>query len=299
MTENLYGHNANFSLFNYDKINLSSIWPFFFFTTPTSTTTPSSLSPTCPSVLTLSFPSDIFGDAAVVDRHREQLLAAASPAVREDYGEAYLSALPDTLTSSAQQVLPDISPVMDAMQNAVLATRPRPLYTPGRMAWLLPTMQRCCPTALTDALTTRIVTRPGKPTSLGRSWGSWEIITAEASTGSGNTSVYILLKRNSVIKFPSYQLWIGSNYLYILSQRLVSRARGKDTAEKKVKAENNKQVFLRWTLFVDCKWRDKPAIAFFAGVIWMRRDNTVNCALIKFLFFTRWIKNHSIVKLHV
>lgn len=112
------------------------------------------------------FRTNIFGDAAAVDRHREKLLAAASPAVREDYGDAYLSALPDTLTSSAQQVPPDVSPVIDAMRSALLAAKPRPLYTPGRLAWLFPTMQRCCPTSLMDALTTRIVTRPGKPAAL-------------------------------------------------------------------------------------------------------------------------------------
>lgn len=111
---------------------------------------------------------DIFGDAAAVDRHRERLLAAASPAVREDYGEAYLSALPDALTSSAQQVPPDISPVIDTMLCALLAARPRPLYTPGQMAWLLPTMQRCCPATLMDALTSRIVARPSKPAGLRR-----------------------------------------------------------------------------------------------------------------------------------
>lgn len=120
-------------------------------------------------ILRLSFLPDIFGDATDVARHRERLLAAASPTVREDYGEAYLSALPDTLTSSAQQVPPDISPVIEAMQNALLAARPRPLYTPGQMAWLLPTMQRCCPATLMDALTSRIVARPGKPASLGKS----------------------------------------------------------------------------------------------------------------------------------
>ncbi|XP_075884826.1 17-beta-hydroxysteroid dehydrogenase type 2 isoform X2 [Nelusetta ayraudi] len=114
------------------------------------------------------FRTNIFGDASDVARHRERLLAVASPAVREDYGEAYISALPDTLTSSAQQVALDLSPVIDAMQDALLAARPRPLYTPGQMAWLLPTLQRCCPAPLVEALTTRIVTCPCRPAGLGK-----------------------------------------------------------------------------------------------------------------------------------
>lgn len=112
-------------------------------------------------------PPDIFGAAADLSRHRERLLAAASPAVLADYGEAYLSALPDLLSSSARQVAPDVSPVVDAMQDALLAARPRPLYAPGRLAWLLPALQRCCPAPLLEALTSRVVARPGRPAGLG------------------------------------------------------------------------------------------------------------------------------------
>lgn len=113
---------------------------------------------------------DIFGSGDDVTRYREQLLAAVAPEVREDYGEAYISSLPSTLTRASQYVAPDLTPVTDAMMDALLSARPKSVYTPGRMAWLLPALQRCCPVAVFDVITMKFLTQVCvcKPAGLGR-----------------------------------------------------------------------------------------------------------------------------------
>lgn len=117
------------------------------------------------------FVPDIFGGSDDITRYREQLLAAASPDVREDYGEAYISSLPSNLTRASRQVAPDLTPVTDAMLDALLSAQPKSVYTPGQMAWLLPALQRCCPVAVFDAITIKYLTQVQvyKPTGLERS----------------------------------------------------------------------------------------------------------------------------------
>lgn len=71
------------------------------------------------------FPSDIFGNSDDISRHGDQLLAAVSSDVREDYGHAYISALPGVLTRMSQQSAADLSPVVDAMYHALLRCTPQ------------------------------------------------------------------------------------------------------------------------------------------------------------------------------
>lgn len=113
---------------------------------------------------------DIFGGSDDVTRYREQLLAAVSPDVREDYGEAYISSLPSSLTRASQHVASDLTPVTDAMLDALLSAQPKSVYTPGRMAWLLPALQRYCPVAAFEAITTKYLTQVQvyRPARLGR-----------------------------------------------------------------------------------------------------------------------------------
>lgn len=117
------------------------------------------------------FVPDIFGGSDDVTRNREQLLAAVSPDVREDYGEAYISSLASNLTRASRHVAVDLTPVTDAMLDALLSARPKSVYTPGRMAWLLPALQRCCPVAVFDTITMKYLTQAHafKPTGLRRS----------------------------------------------------------------------------------------------------------------------------------
>ncbi|XP_073327806.1 17-beta-hydroxysteroid dehydrogenase type 2 [Pagrus major] len=98
------------------------------------------------------FRTNIFGNSDNITRYRDEILAAVSSVAREDYGEAYISSLPSSLSRMSQQSAEDVSPVVDDMCHALLALHPKPVYTPGRMAWLLPFLQRCCPTAVFDAI---------------------------------------------------------------------------------------------------------------------------------------------------
>ncbi|KAM4573644.1 17-beta-hydroxysteroid dehydrogenase type 2 isoform 1-T6 [Odontesthes bonariensis] len=102
------------------------------------------------------FRTNIFGDGGDVARYKDELLAAASPEAREDYGEAYISSAPRCLSIMAQQSAVDLSPVVEDMFHAVLSVCPRPLYTPGEMGWLLPFLHRCCPTSWFDAIIARL-----------------------------------------------------------------------------------------------------------------------------------------------
>ncbi|XP_069573031.1 17-beta-hydroxysteroid dehydrogenase type 2, partial [Brachyistius frenatus] len=103
------------------------------------------------------FRTNIFGNKEDVARHRDELLAAVSSEAREDYGEAYISSLPGSLSKMSQQSAEDLSPVVEDMRHALLSARPRPLYTPGAMGWLLPFLHRCCPTVVFDAVIKRLV----------------------------------------------------------------------------------------------------------------------------------------------
>ena len=102
--------------------------------------------------LTVSFLSDIFGTSDNVSRYRDEILEAASPEAREDYGDAYISSLPCGLSRLSQRSAEDLSPVVDDMCHALLSVHPKPLYTPGQMGWLLPFVHRHCPTAIFDVI---------------------------------------------------------------------------------------------------------------------------------------------------
>ncbi|KAM9376802.1 17-beta-hydroxysteroid dehydrogenase type 2 [Pholidichthys leucotaenia] len=98
------------------------------------------------------FKTNIFGSPDAVSRHRDVLLASVSPEAREDYGEPYISSLPQRLLGMRQQSAEDLSPVVNDVLHALLSPRPRPLYIPGRTGRLLTLLHRCCPTAVFDAI---------------------------------------------------------------------------------------------------------------------------------------------------
>ncbi|XP_041794455.1 estradiol 17-beta-dehydrogenase 2 [Chelmon rostratus] len=97
------------------------------------------------------FRTNIFGNSDDVARYRDEILAGVSSEAREDYGEAYISSLPDSLSKMSQRSLEDLSPVVDDICHALLSVHPKPVYTPGHMGWLLPFVHRCCPAAVFDA----------------------------------------------------------------------------------------------------------------------------------------------------
>lgn len=64
---------------------------------------------------------------------RKQLLLANLPGeLRQAYGEDYIEHLHREFLHSLRLALPDLSPVVDAITDALLAARPRRRYYPGR-----------------------------------------------------------------------------------------------------------------------------------------------------------------------
>ncbi|XP_065812827.1 estradiol 17-beta-dehydrogenase 2 [Labrus bergylta] len=113
------------------------------------------------------FRTSIFGNSEDVSQFTDEVLAAVSPEAREDYGKMYISSLPGFLSKMSQQSSEDLSPVVEDMHHALLSVHPRPLYTPGQMAWLLPLLHRCCPAAVSEFLIRRLfVPSACRPTGL-------------------------------------------------------------------------------------------------------------------------------------
>ncbi|XP_053175437.1 estradiol 17-beta-dehydrogenase 2 [Scomber japonicus] len=103
------------------------------------------------------FRTNIFGNSDAISRYREELLTGVSSDAREDYGEAYISSLPSSLTKMSQLSAVDLSPVVDSLCHALLSVKPRPLYTPGEMGWFLPLLHRHLPTAVFDYIITNLL----------------------------------------------------------------------------------------------------------------------------------------------
>ncbi|XP_059191700.1 estradiol 17-beta-dehydrogenase 2 [Centropristis striata] len=116
------------------------------------------------------FRTNIFGTSEDAARYTDEILSDISPEAREDYGEAYISSLPASLSKMSRESPEDLSPVVDAMSHALLSVHPKPLYTPGQMAWFFPLLHRCCPTAMFSAIISRFPKHTNyKPAALSRS----------------------------------------------------------------------------------------------------------------------------------
>ncbi|XP_034031641.1 estradiol 17-beta-dehydrogenase 2 [Thalassophryne amazonica] len=113
------------------------------------------------------FRTNIFSKGEDISRFRDEIMRHMSSDVREDYGEAYIKSLPSHLSKMAKKSAEDLSPVLDNMCHALFATKPKLIYTPGQMGWLLPFLQRLCPTAMFDVIITKcIIQNECKPAGL-------------------------------------------------------------------------------------------------------------------------------------
>lgn len=112
------------------------------------------------------FRTKIFGDDAEISRYKDDLLSQTPSEVLRDYGSDYISQLPSRLHSMSRGVEQDLSPVLDAMEHALLSPRPRALYCPGGGAWLMPFLHSHLPTALFDRLVLQLIRDTCRPTAL-------------------------------------------------------------------------------------------------------------------------------------
>ncbi|CAL8262828.1 unnamed protein product [Merluccius merluccius] len=85
---------------------------------------------------------------------KQEILKHLPSAIYKEYGDAYLCSLQDCLAKVSQQSPEDLQPVVNDMCHALSSASPKPLYTPGQMARLLPFLYHLCPTAVSDKLLT-------------------------------------------------------------------------------------------------------------------------------------------------
>lgn len=85
---------------------------------------------------------------------KREILQHIPPAICKAYGETYIGSLQDCLSKAGRESPQDLRPVLDDMCHALMSASPKPLYTPGRMARLLPLLYHLCPTAVSDKLIT-------------------------------------------------------------------------------------------------------------------------------------------------
>ncbi|KAK7880767.1 hypothetical protein WMY93_032580 [Mugilogobius chulae] len=111
-------------------------------------------------------PVKIFGSSEDLSRYQQQLLSDISPDVLQDYGPDYISSLVHSLASMSQNVLQDVTPVLESMEHALLSARPKALYSPGQGAWLLPFLHRCLPTAAFDRIIRGLINDTCQPSAL-------------------------------------------------------------------------------------------------------------------------------------
>ncbi|XP_055365949.1 estradiol 17-beta-dehydrogenase 2 [Betta splendens] len=114
------------------------------------------------------FRTNIFGNSDNLNRYRDEILSGISSEAREDYGEPYISSLLGRLSQMPGLVSEDLGPVVDDMCHALLAVRPRAVYGPGALGWLLPFLHRWCPTAAFDAIISKAFKHDCEPAGLRR-----------------------------------------------------------------------------------------------------------------------------------
>ncbi|XP_070983107.1 17-beta-hydroxysteroid dehydrogenase type 2 isoform X2 [Oncorhynchus clarkii lewisi] len=102
------------------------------------------------------FKTNIFGSSDDWSRYQEEIFTSLSQDVRKDYGEAYISSLQARFAKMAVMSSEDLRPVLDDMCHALMSVAPRPVYTPGQSAWLIPCLHRLCPTQFYDMIITSL-----------------------------------------------------------------------------------------------------------------------------------------------
>ncbi|XP_018411383.1 PREDICTED: estradiol 17-beta-dehydrogenase 2 [Nanorana parkeri] len=102
------------------------------------------------------FKTNIFGSQEHCSNQAQNLLETIKPDVRDDYGEDYLETLQDLHHQSTKTLSSDISPLLEDAYHALLALHPYTTYTPGTLAYLIPTIFRYFPLWVYDILAKQI-----------------------------------------------------------------------------------------------------------------------------------------------
>ncbi|CAN9506569.1 unnamed protein product [Ophioblennius macclurei] len=97
------------------------------------------------TVLPSSYRTGRCSDREHWERQHKELLQGLAPAVLEDYGEDYVTETKDLFHSYATRANTDLSPVVDAIVEALLAPRPQARYYAGPGVGLMYFVYSYCP----------------------------------------------------------------------------------------------------------------------------------------------------------
>ncbi|KAM4593062.1 11-beta-hydroxysteroid dehydrogenase type 2 [Odontesthes bonariensis] len=90
------------------------------------------------------------------EQQHKQLLQSLSPALLEEYGEDYVTETKDLFQSFASQANPDVSPVIDAIVQALLAPQPQARYYAGPGVRLMYFIHSYCPFSISNRFLQRL-----------------------------------------------------------------------------------------------------------------------------------------------
>nr|BAP59136.1 11beta-HSD [Amphiprion ocellaris] len=104
------------------------------------------------TILPSSYRTGRSSNRAYWDQQHKQLLQSLSPALLDEYGEDYVTEIKDLFHSYASQASTDLSPVVQAIVQALLAPQPRPRYYAGPGVGLMYFIHTYCPFSLSSWL---------------------------------------------------------------------------------------------------------------------------------------------------
>ncbi|KAM6949862.1 11-beta-hydroxysteroid dehydrogenase type 2 isoform 2-T2 [Lycodopsis pacificus] len=102
------------------------------------------------TILPSSFKTGHSSNHAHWERQHKQLLQGLPPALLEDYGEDYLTETKELFHRYASQANPDLSPVTEAIVQALLSPRPQARYFAGPGVGLMYLIHSYCPFSLSN-----------------------------------------------------------------------------------------------------------------------------------------------------
>lgn len=116
-------------------------------------------------------PAGIEGTAEQWDRQEKELMENLPADTRLAYGEEYLLGLRNYLLQLPSRCAPDLSPVLGAVLDALLARRPQGLYTPGKGAYIPLCIFCCFPLWFYDFFISKVLSPGSVPRDPGTSGG--------------------------------------------------------------------------------------------------------------------------------
>ncbi|XP_060923565.1 11-beta-hydroxysteroid dehydrogenase type 2 [Limanda limanda] len=100
------------------------------------------------TILPSSYKTGQSTNQAYWEKQHGRLLQGLSPALLQDYGEDYVTETKDLFQSYASHANPDLTPVVDAIVQALLAPQPRVRYFAGPGVGLMYFIHSYCPSSI-------------------------------------------------------------------------------------------------------------------------------------------------------